>query len=1345
MTRCLTALALLLAGCAMPHVESAEPADSADSAPDGSQPNGSAPNEEPANEEEEPADPVLPPGADADGPALAVADVSAGEGDGMLRFTVSLGAAAAEQVTVSYATEDGTATAGADYRQTRGSLTFPPESNAARQVEVPILDDRVAEGAETLILRLHDARGARLAAAAATGTIADDDARAVTVQPAALNVVEGGAATYTVVLGSRPTGTVTVTPAAASPELAVAPRQLSFTAANWSSPQKVIVSAAQDADAVADEPALIEHTVRGGGYGGAAVSPLTATILEDDVSTLAVAPAYAAEHAPRMTFEVSLSLASDGAVTVEFATGAAGDTAAEGQDYAGTSGTLRFPARSTDAQVIEVTVHDDALDEDDPEHFTVTLSNPANAELAGGGATVSATGEIEDDDPKPRLSIADASLSEGAGGAMPFAVRLDPPSGRTVAVHYATADATAVAGSDYTRVSGTLTFPAGTTRRTIAVPVADDLLDEEEEHFTVTLSAAVNATMAAAPPLATGTIADDDDAVSQLSIADASLTEGAGDAMPFVVRLDPPSGRTVAVHYATADATAVAGSDYTRVGGTLNFPAGTTRRTIAVPVADDLLDEEEEHFTLTLSAAVNATVASPPRATGTITDDDGAPRLSIADATLTEGAGDAMPFVVRLDPTSARTATVHYETADATAVAGSDYTPVSGTLTFPAGTTRRTVAVPVADDPFDEQDREHFTLTLSTPVNATLASPPRATGTITDDDGAPQLSIADATLTEGAGGAMPFVVRLDPPSGRTVTVRYATADATAVAGSDYTPVSGTLTFPSGTTQQMVAVPVVDDRDAEDTETFTVTLSSPSAAALADATATGTITDDDNTPGGPDEGPDAEPDGGSAPLELDSLQVTGVASAMYPAFAADTHHYARVCNDSTRLRVTARAKRSSAQLTLLRADASDNHQSTGSLDTLVTVSRNDDIAVELSAADGTVTYVVHCVPHDFPRINILTTSERVTDGLLLINPRLDDGPVEEIFMAVVDNNGVPRFHRQRSGANFRRHPDGRYSITRGDYPVELYDERFDRIETVTVAAPLTVPNGHDFLITDEGNYLFISYPVDRRNLCAVEGQCDVGETTRMKRVFDSAIQEVTPSGDSVFLWNSWDHVKLEDCRFDKTEYAHLNSLYLKDGDIVASFRYCNQVLRIDRSSGTGAVVWQLGGTAPPRDPDTAFLAIVGDTDGQNEICGQHQATLTDADTVVLFDNGYGCRGPRKDEAPFSRAVEYDISSATQARFRRQYLLPEGQGYSHFGGGVTVLEENEENGHWLITWGFLRDATVAEDRRLAVSEVDPESGTALFEMNMDAPHSTDQVRTYRVYREPETNVPIPLNLP
>ena len=57
-----------------------------------------------------------------------------------------------------------------------------------------------------------------------------------------------------------------------------------------------------------------------------------------------------------------------------------------------------------------------------------------------------------------------------------------------------------------------------------------------------------------------------------------------------------------------------------------------------------------------------------------------------------------------------------------------------------------------------------------------------------------------------------------------------------------------------------------------------------------------------------------------------------------------------------------------------------------------------------------------------------------------------------------------------------------------------------------------------------------------------------------------------------------------------DYAHLNSLHLSGGDVIASFRFCNQVLRIDRSDGTGAVEWQLGGTSPPRAETTTYLEI-----------------------------------------------------------------------------------------------------------------------------------------------------------
>ena len=92
----------------------------------------------------------------------------------------------------------------------------------------------------------------------------------------------------------------------------------------------------------------------------------------------------------------------------------------------------------------------------------------------------------------------------------------------------------------------------------------------------------------------------------------------------------------------------------------------------------------------------------------------------------------------------------------------------------------------------DELD-EIFTVTLSTAVNATLLDG-QGLGTITDDDGFPSLSINDVTVTEANGGTVNavFTVSLSNASGQPVTVDYATADGTAVAGADYTSASGTL-------------------------------------------------------------------------------------------------------------------------------------------------------------------------------------------------------------------------------------------------------------------------------------------------------------------------------------------------------------------------------------------------------------------------------------------------------------------------------------------------------------------------------------------------------------------------
>ena len=103
-----------------------------------------------------------------------------------------------------------------------------------------------------------------------------------------------------------------------------------------------------------------------------------------------------------------------------------------------------------------------------------------------------------------------------------------------------------------------------------------------------------------------------------------------------------------------------------------------------------------------------------------------------------------------LSDASGQAVTVNYATSGGSAASGSDFTPTSGTLTFPAGTLTQTFAVPVAADTSSEAS-ESFTVTLSLPVNATIADG-TATGTITDDDPLPVLSIGDASGAEGNSG-----------------------------------------------------------------------------------------------------------------------------------------------------------------------------------------------------------------------------------------------------------------------------------------------------------------------------------------------------------------------------------------------------------------------------------------------------------------------------------------------------------------------------------------------------------------------------------------------------------------
>ena len=112
--------------------------------------------------------------------------------------------------------------------------------------------------------------------------------------------------------------------------------------------------------------------------------------------------------------------------------------------------------------------------------------------------------------PMSSLSIGNASVVEGNSGTTPmvFTVTLSSPSAVSVAVNYVTLAGTASANRDFQSTSGTLTFAAGETSKTITVLVIADASKESNETLILRLSNPVNATITKADGM--GTINDDD-------------------------------------------------------------------------------------------------------------------------------------------------------------------------------------------------------------------------------------------------------------------------------------------------------------------------------------------------------------------------------------------------------------------------------------------------------------------------------------------------------------------------------------------------------------------------------------------------------------------------------------------------------------------------------------------------------------------------------------------------------------------------------------------------------------------------------------------------------------------
>ena len=804
---------------------------------------------------------------------------------------------ASKDLTIAVGAGTSTAVSGEDYTAVGNfTLTLPAGASSAKDTfDLEPLDDDVDEDTETITVTGTDPGG--VAVSGASIDLTDDDTKGVTVAGGPLSMAEADKAgttgtredqdSYTVVLDSAPTDDVRINITAPA-MVTLSPTSLTFTPSNWNQAQTVTATAVDDTidnagDARTDS---IAHAVVAGSsdYTGVAAASVAVTVNDDDgtpVVTLKLTPTSVEEDggatSGRSTVTASLSGASHQAVTLTVA--AAAVSPAVAGDFSLTGTTLTIAAGSTTSTgTVTITAVDNTVDAPDK---TVTVS----ATASGGGVADpddQTLTILDDDEAGTELNIT-VSLGEGNTSTRvaenvqtaptitvtaSLAGEVTSSTARTVNVTVGHPDDSATKVDDYKMVDGfdiTIAAEASSGTGSFTFTPVDDAIDENDE------TVSINGAFAGSTPVKLASITITDNDTRGISVTPVTLTLAEADnpstqnttehQETYSVELDSQPTGTVTVNLASGDTTIATLSDNSLEFTTSDWDAQTVTVTAVADDIDNTGDARTVRITHTVSAASTDYKDETAAAVDvTVTDDDGAPTLSIDSPSVTEGdSGTAtLTFKVTLSPASGKPVTVAYADATTgTATSATDYAAItSGALSFAAGQTEKTVDVTVNGDTTDEPN-ETVILRLSSPSNAALSGGSTTldgTGTITDDDAAPTVSVADApAVNEGDAPDttvnMSFTVTLSAASANAVTVPY-TLTGTATGGSDYeTPSSTSLSIAAGATSGTIVIKVKGDALDEPNETIIVTLGAPTNATVSTTAGagTGTITDDDDTP------------------------------------------------------------------------------------------------------------------------------------------------------------------------------------------------------------------------------------------------------------------------------------------------------------------------------------------------------------------------------------------------------------------------------------------------------------------------------------------------------------------
>ena len=534
---------------------------------------------------------------------------------------------------------------------------------------------------------------------------------------------------------------------------------------------------------------------------------------------------------------------------------------------------LNIPAGRSSG-TIRIPIIDDQVYESADETFTLQLTNHNNkATLDGGATSLTATGAIADDDPKPVVSVAGPAgdmsyVSENAKDPVTFTLALIGQSAGDVSVDYATGEAglvdllTARQGligatedEDYAGISGTVTFTSGETTKTVTVQVTNDDVSEDTEFFGFKISAPQGADLRGqrSEDVADVGLLDDDPRGVTIDPISIGLDEPASGetavAGSYTVHLNSrPTGTVIVTVGGSAPAVSLSGETLTNNQLTFTSTNWNTAQTVTVtPAKDDNAAGETIILPHTLSGGDYAGIAADS-VTVNLTDSDTRNIvLSKESLTVTEGdaTGDRYTVMMATQPSDTVTVTISgHEGADLT-LSGTTLTSNQLTFTTTNWGTAQTVTVKAGDD--DNADNESETLTHTASggdyVNVAKDLPVSIT-----DDGDVQVTVmfgAGAyTVPEGGTQSVRVTLSVDPE--RTVVIPLTATNQGEATSNDYS-VPDSVSFDAGEIEQTITFTAMDDSVDDDGESVLLAFGTglPTGVSLGtNWQATVSITDDD---------------------------------------------------------------------------------------------------------------------------------------------------------------------------------------------------------------------------------------------------------------------------------------------------------------------------------------------------------------------------------------------------------------------------------------------------------------------------------------------------------------------